>query len=212
MDGAAPGRFRYVDTNGDDQITDADRVHLGSPHADFSYGLNLNFQYSNFSISMQLYGEQGKEIWNQTKWWTDFRSSFEGAKSKTALYDSWQEEGDTMADVSAPIQEADYFGFATGGVPNSYFVEDGSYLRVRSLRVGYTLPSSLVGNAGIQSLRLYGQAENLLTITGYSGLDPDIGFTQSADNAGGAGSTNFGIDGGAYPRPQTFTMGVNLSF
>jgi TonB-linked SusC/RagA family outer membrane protein len=212
MDGAAPGRFRYVDTNGDDQITDADRVHLGSPHADFSYGLNLNFQYSNFSVSMQLYGEQGKEIWNQTKWWTDFRSSFEGAKSKTALYDSWQEEGDTMADVSAPIQEADYFGFATGGVPNSYFVEDGSYLRVRSLRVGYTLPSSLVGNAGIQSLRLYGQAENLLTITGYSGLDPDIGFTQSADNAGGAGSTNFGIDGGAYPRPQTFTMGVNLSF
>ncbi|PQJ34437.1 hypothetical protein BSZ35_07335 [Salinibacter sp. 10B] len=212
MDGAAPGRFRYVDTNGDNQITDEDRVHLGSPHADFSYGLNLNFTYSNFDVSMQLYGEQGKEIWNQTKWWTDFRSSFEGAKSKTALYDSWQEEGDTMSDVSAPIQEADYFGFATGGVPNSYFVEDGSYLRVRSVRLGYTLPSSLVGNAGIQSLRLYAQAENLLTITGYSGLDPDIGFTQSADNSGGAGSTNFGIDGGAYPRPQTFTVGVNLSF
>jgi TonB-linked SusC/RagA family outer membrane protein len=212
MQDAAPGRFRYEDTNGDGEITTDDRVHLGNPHADFSYGLNLNFSYSNLSVSMQLYGEQGKEIWNQTKWWTDFRGSFNGMKSQTALYDSWEEEGDTMGEVSAPIQETAYFGFASGGVPNSYFVEDGSYLRMRSLRVGYTLPSSLMGTIGVQSLRIYGQVENVFTITGYSGVDPDIGATQSAENAGGAGTTNFGIDGGSYPRPRTFSMGVNLSF
>jgi len=212
MQDAAPGRFRYEDTNGDGQITPEDRVHLGNPHPDFSYGLNLNFTYHSLSVSMQLYGEQGKEIWNQTRWWTDFRGSFNGMKSQTALYDSWQEEGDTMDDVSAPIQETGYFGFATGGVPNSYFVEDGSYLRMRSLRVGYTLPSALMGTVGLESLRLYGQVENVFTITGYSGVDPDIGATQSAENSGGAGTTNFGIDGGSYPRPRTFTMGVNLSF
>jgi TonB-linked SusC/RagA family outer membrane protein len=212
MQDAAPGRFRYEDTNGDGQITPDDRVHLGNPHADFSYGLNLNFQYHSLSVAMQVYGEQGKEIWNQTKWWTDFRGSFNGMKSQTALYDSWEEEGDTMGEVSAPIQETGYFGFATGGVPNSYFVEDGSYLRLRSLRVGYTLPSALMGTIGLESLRLYGQVENVFTITGYSGVDPDIGATQSAENAGGAGTTNFGIDGGSYPRPRTFSMGVNLSF
>ncbi len=212
MQDAAPGRFRYADTNGDGEITSADRVHLGSPHPDFTYGLNLNFTYSNLDISMQLYGEQGKEIWNQTKWWTDFRGSFNGMKSETALYDSWREEGDTMSDVSAPVQETGYFGYATGGVPNSYFVEDGSYLRVRSFQVGYTVPSSLVGVSRFRSLRIYAQAENLLTITGYSGLDPDIGATQSAENVGGAGTTNFGIDGGAYPTPRIFTVGVNLSF
>jgi TonB-linked SusC/RagA family outer membrane protein len=212
MQDMAPGRFRYEDTNDDGEITPEDRVHLGNPHPDFSYGLNLNFTYHNFSLAMQLYGEQGKEIWNQTRWWTDFRGSFNGMKSQTALNDSWEEEGDTMEDVSAPIQETGYFGFATGGVPNSYFVEDGSYLRMRSLRVGYTLPSALMGTIGLESLRLYGQVENVFTITGYSGIDPDIGATQSAENSGGAGTTNFGIDGGSYPRPRTFSMGVNLSF
>ncbi len=208
MQDAGVGRFRYKDVNGDGRITTEDRTHLGSPHPDFSYGLNLNFTYSNVDLSMQLYGEQGKEIWNQTKWWTDFRGSFNGAKSETALYDSWTENN---RDASAPIQETEFF-FSTGAVPNSYFVEDGSFLRVQNLQLGYTLPASLLGPAGIQNLRVYAQAENLFTITGYSGLDPDVGATESAENAGGAGSTNFGIDGGTYPTPRTFTVGINLSF
>jgi TonB-linked SusC/RagA family outer membrane protein len=207
MADAAPGRFRYRDVNGDGQITTADRTHLGDPHPTFTYGLNLNATYKNWDATAFFYGEQGKDIWNQTKWWRDFRGTFQGQKSQTALYDSWQEEGDTMGEVSAPIQEVGQF-FSTSSVPNSYYIEDGSYLRLQNVQLGYTLPQSLLQIAGLKSLRIYAQAENVFTITGYSGLTPEIGNTQSAD----AGTPNFGIDEGTYPNPRTFTMGVNLSF
>ena len=208
MQDAAVGRFRYRDVNGDGQITTADRTHLGSPHPSFTYGLNLDFTYRNWDATLFVYGEQGKDIWNQVKWWTDFRGTFNGAKSETALYDSWTEDN---RDATAPIQEFGQF-FSTSAVPNSYYIEDGSYLRMKNIQVGYTVPPRFAQRVGIQSFRVYAQSTNVFTITGYSGLDPDIGATQSATNVGGAGTTNFGIDGGSYPSPRTFTLGVNLSF
>jgi hypothetical protein len=208
MQDAGVGRFRYEDTNGDGEITTEDRTHLGSPHPDFSYGLNLNLAYGNWDFTAFVYGEQGGEIWNNVKWWTDFRGTFNGAKSKTALYDSWTPDN---RDASAPIQETGAY-FSTSNVPNSYFVEDGSFLKMKNLQLGYTLPGALAQRIGAGSLRIYAQAENVFTITGYSGLDPEIGSTESAESAGGSTTTSFGIDGGVYPTPRTFTLGVNLSF
>ena len=198
------GRFKYRDVTGDGQITADDRTHLGNPHPNFTYGLNLGATYRGWDARVFLYGEQGKDIWNQVRWWTDFYGSFNGAKSETALYDSWTEDN---PDATAPIQEDALFE-SSASVPNSYFVEDGSYFRVRNIMVGYTLEPDVLQQAGLGSVRLYAQAENVLTITGYSGVDPEIGATGSAE----AGTTNFGIDEGAFATPRTFTLGVDVSF
>lgn len=212
---AAPGRFRYRDANGDDQITAADRVHLGNPHPEFSYGVNLNLTYRNWDVAAFVYGEQGRDIWNETKRGTDFRATFNTATSEVTLEDSWTPDN---RDAEAPIQEINQF-FSTSGANSSYFVEDASFLRVKNVQLGYTLPTSLLQPTGVGRLRVYVQAKNFLTITPYSGLDPDIGATQSAVNAaegtGGrvqTGATNFGVDRGGYPTPRSFTMGIDLSF
>lgn len=205
---AALGRFRYADTNGDGEITPDDRTRLGDPHPDFTYGLDLSMNYKNFDASLFFYGSQGNDIWNNVKWWTDFYPSFNGAKSKTALYDSWTPNNHNAV---APIQENNG-SEATNGVPNSYYVEDGSFLRLRTVQVGYSLPVDLLTRVGVQKLRVYVQAQNLLTFTGYSGPDPEISNTSSAVDEGGATSTSFGIDEGAYPASRQFLVGINLGF
>ncbi len=193
-----PGRFRYADTNGDGIITPDDRTVLGNPNPDFTYGLNIAATYKNFDFTMFLYGSQGNDIWNQVKWWTDFNPNFVGAKSKTALYDSWTPEN---PNATAPIQETSG-SFSTTNVPNSYYVENGSYLRAKNVQLGYTLPTNLLSSYGIGSLRVYVQAANLFTITKYSGLDPEIS----------GGTRAFGIDEGNYPNMRQYIAGVNVSF
>lgn len=197
---AAVGRFRYKDVNGDNQITADDRTHLGNPSPDFSYGLNLGAKYKAFDVSIFLYGVKGNSIWNQVKWWTDFYSSFQGVKSKTALYDSWTP---TNQNATAPIQENTGY-FSTSEVPNSYYIEDGSYLRAKNAQIGYRLPSNALSKLKIESARIYLQAANLFTITKYTGPDPEVGQVQ--------GSTAFGLDEGTYPNTKQFLIGLNLSF
>lgn len=226
MADAAPGRFRYRDVNGDGQITPEDRTHIGNPHPDFSYGLNLNLSFRNWDLTALLYGEQGRDIWDQNLNSRDF-ATFTTAQRKPALYESWtpQDRSQPRMEWEAenpgaeiPIQEKESY-FSTNDVNNSYFVADGSYVRLKNLRLGYSLPSSVLAPAGAERLRLYVQAKNLFTVTSYRGLDPDIGATQSAVNAaegtGGrveTGATSFGIDRGGYPAMRTYTVGVNLSF
>jgi TonB-linked SusC/RagA family outer membrane protein len=199
----APGRFKYEDVNGDGLITAADRTFLGNANPDFSYGLNLGMTYKDFDLSMFFYGAQGNSIWNQVKWWTDFSSSFGGAKSHTALYDSWTPSN---MNAKAPIQEKNQ-SFSSNGVPNSYFVESGSYLRLKNAQIGYTFPAKTLQKIGVGKLRVYVSGANLFTITKYSGLDPEIG-TSSATGS----QTAYGVDEGAYPSQRTFLLGLNLNF
>ncbi|SHJ39552.1 TonB-linked outer membrane protein, SusC/RagA family [Pseudozobellia thermophila] len=194
----AVGRFRYADINGDNQITAEDRTFIGDPNPDFTYGLNIELLYKNWDLSMFIYGSQGNDIWNNVKWWHDFYSSFTGAKSKTALYDSWTPENQ---DATVAIQETTG-SFSTADVPNSYFVEDGSYLRAKQIQLGYTFPSDLLEKISLSKLRLYAQVVNPFTITSYSGIDPEIS----------GGSVNFGIDEGAYPNQKQVLLGVNVIF
>ncbi len=193
------GRFRYADVNGDGQITEADRTFLGNPNPKFNYGINLGAAYKNFDLSIFFYGVKGNQIWNQVRWWTDFYPSFAGAKSHTALYDSWTP---THMNAKAPIQEN--VGYAsTNANPNSYYVESGSYLRAKNILLGYSLPETLLKRVSVQSLRFYVQVTNLFTITKYSGMDPEIN---------GNGVTEFGIDEGAYPNSRQYLVGVSLKF
>lgn len=194
----AVGRFRYADTDGDGKVTPDDRVFLGNPNPDFSYGLNIGANYKQFDFGIFLYGVVGNDLWNNVKWWHDFYSSFGGAKSHTALYDSWRPDN---LNAKAPIQET-AGSFSSANVPNSYFVEKGSYLRAKNAQLGYTFSPTLLEGIKVDRLRIYVQAANLFTITKYSGLDPEVS----------GGTTTFGIDEGTYPSQRQFLFGVNLTF
>jgi hypothetical protein len=201
--GEGLGRFRYKDVNGDGQITSADRTFIGNPSPSFSYGLNVGLNYRNFDFSLFLYGVQGNDIFDYLKWWTDFYASFKNAKSKVALYNSWTPQNHH---AKAPVQEANS-SFSTNGVPNSYYIENGSYLKAKSIMLGYTLPSNIVNTLGMRKLRIYVQATNLFTITNYPGIDP-----ATVGRGGTISTTAHGIDYGRYPTPRKFLVGVNLSF
>lgn len=198
QDQKAPGRFRYQDVNGDGKISAADRQFLGSPNPDFTYGLNLNASYKSWDVSMFFYGSQGKEIMNYVRWWTDFFPSFQGAKSKDLLYNSWTT---SKTNAKVPIAE-NISNFSNNNAVNSYYLEDGSYFRMKNLTVGYTLPNSLLSKYKIDKLRLYVQATNLFTLTKYSGLDPEL---IGADDS-------YGIDEGILPTVRQFLVGINVNF
>lgn len=196
----AIGRFRYADINNDGQITPDDRTTLGNPNPDFTYGLNLGLEYKNFDFNAFFYGSQGNEIWNQVRWWTDFYpSGGGGAKSYTALYESWTPDN---KNAKVSIQESTS-SFSTSGVPNSYFVENGSFFKLKNVLIGYTLPQSFIRRLKLTKCRVYFQGSNIFAITKYTGLDPEITF---------GGSTNFGIDEGGYRAGRQLLLGINLTF
>jgi TonB-linked SusC/RagA family outer membrane protein len=199
--GAAPGRFKYADINGDKKIDAEDRTIIGDPNPDFSYGLNLGAEYSNFDISAFFYGVAGKDAFNFTRWFTDFSGQFPGGRSKRALYESWLPDG-SRPNATTPIQEF-AANFSTSNAVNSYYVENASYFRLRNVQIGYSLPTSLTERVRISRARIYIQGTNLFTITDYSGLDPDI---ISADDRAAS------VDIGAYPTVRQFLIGANISF
>lgn len=199
QDGAEPGFFRYQDTDGDGEITPDDRVFFGNPNPDFTYGLNLGFNYKGFDLTAFFFGSQGNDIFNYNRWWLDFWPSFQGQKSKDLLNNSWTPER-TNTDIPKASNKSN---FSTNTQSTSYYIEDGSFFRLRNLQLGYTLPRDLVQRAGLENVRLYVQGINLFTITGYSGLDPDV-------NSGG--DQAFGIDLGNNPLVKQYLFGLHVGF
>ncbi|MET4082773.1 TonB-linked SusC/RagA family outer membrane protein [Pedobacter sp. UYP30] len=204
---AAPGRFKYADINGDKKISSDDRTFFGDPNPDFTYGLNLGANYKGFDLSAFFYGSQGNQAINFLKYYTDFYSGFIGVKGKDLLYNSWTP---TRLNPKTPIAE-DASNFSTNTVASSYYLEDASFLKLRSLILGYTISPEKLKRFGIDRVRVYLQGANLFTITKYSGLDPElIGAakdTQSNDTAA------FGLDFGNYPNNQrNYNLGVSLTF
>jgi TonB-dependent starch-binding outer membrane protein SusC len=197
--GAAPGRFKFRDINGDGEIDADDRTYLGSPVPKFTGGTNFTIGYKNFDLSAYFYASIGNKIWNQSRWFTDFFQTFEGAGISNRLKDAWTPEN---LDAEIPIVERTA-NFSTSNNGSSFYVEDGSYLRLQNLTIGYTMPENLLQRLRMERLRVFASANNLWTITGYSGLDPMVG---------GNADTNFGIDVGNYPLTVGYTFGVNLSF
>ncbi|WP_337042882.1 SusC/RagA family TonB-linked outer membrane protein [Emticicia sp. 17c] len=199
QDGKAPGRFRYADINGDNKIDDADRTYLGSPVPKFTGGLNLTFTYKNFDLSTYLYTSIGNKIFNVSKLFTDFYPTFSGAAISERVKDSWTP---TNLGATIPIFES-YSGFSSNTQSNSFYIEDGSYLRMQNIAIGYTLPGNLVSKWKMERLRIYAAANNLFTITKYQGLDPGVG---------GNADTQFGIDLGNAPITPGWNVGLNIGF
>jgi TonB-linked SusC/RagA family outer membrane protein len=193
------GEFRYKDINGDGIINDDDRTFFGNPNPDFSYGFNLNLNYKRFDLQAFFYGVSGKDAINYVKWWTDFYPSFQGAKSKAALYDSWTPD---RPNATVPIQQ-NSGSFSTNTIPNSYYLENASYLRLKNLSLGYNIPANVLKKVHIDQFRVYVQATNVFTITKYSGLDPEIiNFDDRSQ----------GIDAGVYPTIKQYIVGAQVNF
>lgn len=199
QDGAAPGRFKFADTNGDGRITPEDRVFLGNPVPDFTGGMNFTLGYKGFDLSAYVYASIGNEIWNQSRWFTDFFQTFEGAAISRRLYDAWTPQN---LDAKIPVVER-VSNFSTSNVANSFYVEDGSYLRLQNLTLGYSAPASVLQKLKMERARVFASVNNLFTLTKYEGLDPAVG---------GDADLTFGIDVGNYPVTRGWTFGLNLSF
>jgi len=199
QDGAAPGRFQFADINGDGNIDIDDRTVLGSPVPDFTGGLNLELDYKNFGLDFYTYASIGNEIYNVSKVFTDFYPLFPGAAISDRVKESWT-PSNTGAEI--PIFES-VSNFSTNTQSNSFYVEDGSFLRLQNVTFSYNLPKVKTGKLNLSDVRLYAGVNNVFTITGYSGKDPSVG---------GAADTNFGVDLGNFPLTRSWTFGVDVSF
>ena len=183
----APGHFKFRDINGDKKINDDDRTFIGNPHPKFSYGYNLNLNYKNFDVGIFLQGVSGNKIFN---YWR-VNSVFPGAMGEGSD-DTWSP---TNTSAKLPIWNSTT---SDDIKPSSFFVEDGSYLRLKSLQIGYTLHAT----KAFSKMRFYVQGFNLATFTKYTGIDPEI----SIGNA-----TNYGVDfGGNYPISRKIVFGINF--
>ena len=198
QDGAGVGRFKYEDVNNDGKITPDDRTFIGSPVPDWTGGMNLNLQYKNFSLNTYFYASVGAEIFNQSKWFTDFFGTFEGSAKGINALQSWTPAlGDSAA---APIWES-ATNLSTSGAANSWYVEDGDFLRLQSLALSYDFDGAILDQLGLSDLSIGISGNNLFTITNYSGLDPMVG---GAD-------TNFGVDVGNYPVTPSYLLNIRIN-
>lgn len=196
--GAAPGRLIYRDLDGNGVINDNDRCIIGDPNPDLSLGLNLSFKYKAVSLDMFFAGDFGFDIQNHMK--RQLLSMNYGNLSTNRgeeILNAWTPENtDTDIPALSLTDDNNESRFST------YYVENGSYMKMKYLKLSYSLPKGVIKKIGATNLDIYGQVENVFTITGYSGLDPELL----------PGEYGARIDNGAYPRPRTFTVGLNLQF
>lgn len=193
---AEPGDIKFVDANNDGVINDDDRVFQGSPFPDFTFALNGNMRYKNFDLSIGLQGVLGNKIYNATR--QTLEDVTKGSNFLASCLDYWTPEN---KNASHPRLTWDDPNRNTRAESDRY-LENGSYLRLRSVQLGYTFPQTWFKGA-IQHARVYINAENLFTITSYSGYSPDV----NADNANFRGFDNF-----IYPTNRTFMLGLNVTF
>jgi TonB-linked SusC/RagA family outer membrane protein len=191
--GTKAGDFKYVDQNGDGVISGLDRVALGNPNPKYNYGVNTNFAYRNFDLTLDIQGVAGVDIYNANLGSTRF-----GNENFTKeFYDQrWTGPGSTNTFPSANL------GGSTNTSPNSFYVESGAYVRLRNIQLGYSLPTELVSKWKMRKLRVFANAQNALNIFGYRGFSPEVGGTP----------TNAGIDVNVYPLFATYNVGLNVTF
>lgn len=191
MSQAGVGDLRFVDTNGDGQINGDDRTFLGSPIPEFVYGFSVDLDYKNWDFSVGFQGQYGNKIFNGKNVVRPDPYNFE-----QHVWNRWTGEGTSDTE---PRPSFGGYNF----LPSDRFISDGSYLRLRSLNLGYNLPSTVAGKVQMSQARIYVKATNLFTWTGYSGYTPEIGSGNVLSN---------GIDTGIYPIPRVISIGINTTF
>ncbi|MBU2525324.1 MAG: TonB-dependent receptor [Bacteroidetes bacterium] len=196
----ADGRMQFADVNNDGVSDNNDQTFIGNPHPNFTFGLNFNGSWKNFDFAMLWQGSVGNDIYNFLRFFTDF-NTFPGGKSVKFVTEN-----------GLPAVTNDPGIINNESFQSSYFIEDGSYARMKNIQLGYTLPEKWTNglNIGLQKVRIYAQGINLITITGYSGLDPEVSLVDfsGANNA----NLTLGVDAGAYPITRSAILGIDISF
>ncbi|WP_425392132.1 SusC/RagA family TonB-linked outer membrane protein [Ekhidna sp.] len=192
---AQPGDIRFVDVNGDGQITDDDRTVIGSPLPDWVLGSNLSASYKNFDFSALFSGSFGLEVFNGMG-----RPDIPTSNRQVAILDRWTLENPTGSYPRFAVNDPNRNYTRVSDMIN---IRNGSFVRVRNIQVGYTFSPDLVNRVGATNWRVYFSVENLHTFTGYEGSDPEVGGPTVVDT---------GIDRGIYPQPRTFRVGTSISF
>ncbi|WKN44934.1 SusC/RagA family TonB-linked outer membrane protein [Tunicatimonas pelagia] len=204
--GTVPGDFKFKDLDDNGVVDEDDRTYIGNPIPDFTYGFSFNANYQGFDLSFAFQGVQGNDIF--TKIFQQAGDFTKPDNKFTTLYENvWRGEGTSN---SVPRIATDN---ANDNYRNStYYIQDGSFLRLRSLQIGYSLPADLLENINLRKARVYVGGQNLLTFDNYEfGLDPEIGSSVEP-NAGESSNTLNGVDYGRYPIPRVVTVGVNIGF
>lgn len=189
--GTSPGDIRFRDLDNSGVINDNDRTYIGNPTPEWSFSINNSFAYKNFDLQIFLQGVAGNDIYNANRIWQEGMAVPQNQTAK--VLDRWTGEG-----TSNSVPRAVYSDPNKNARHSSRFVEDGSYLRIKNLTLGYTLPENLSKRAYLQTVRLYMSCQNLYTFTKYSGFDPEVGAN--------------GVDLSTYPLTRTVSFGVNVKF
>jgi hypothetical protein len=218
QDGAAPGRIRFVDQltedTDDDGVPDRadgridrdDRTIVGSPHPDLTAGLDIELLIGPWDFSANLFGTFGNDIWDAQKEFYVFQN-FSTNVRRDLLTDAAVVQGGVVTNPDAKYPRLDRNDTFSGQQLSSFYVEDGSYVRLRSLQIGYRMPRSWM-----PGMRVYLLAENLFTITGYPGLDPALPAANAIGVTGDLTDQYRGVDRGAYPSNKIFSFGISAEF
>ncbi|WP_440134799.1 SusC/RagA family TonB-linked outer membrane protein [Chitinophaga sancti] len=193
---AKAGDRKFVDKNGDGKIDNNDRQIVGSFYPGFTYGITLNANYKNFDLNIFAQGVQGNKIFNALKYTNMNPSIGTNYNMLKGILDAWTPTH-TNTDVTRIISNDQNGNY---GNTSDWYIEDGSYLRIKNVTLGYTLPLQWTNAAKIGAVRIYATANNLFTITKYKGYDPEVGMD------------NFGIDVARYPQSKSFLLGLNVNF
>jgi TonB-linked SusC/RagA family outer membrane protein len=194
---AQPGEFKFAKLTGEGELNEDDRTFIGDPNPDLIFGFNLGFEYKGFDFTAAFHGTLGNDIWNPSK------GNLAGAGAQNALAAAWEKAWRKEGD------EAIYPRISNTSNNNNmrsstFYVEDGSFLRLQNIQLGYSLPRKMVQATNfLSACRFYVSAQNLFTITGYDGLDPEIGENNPL---------NMGVDNTRYPTSRTMIIGCNLQF
>ncbi len=199
---AKPGDLIFEDTDKSGELNGDDRGFIGNPHPDLTFGLNAGFKYKDFDVSLFFNGSIGNDVWDLTRYYGDF-FNLSAYNKLDHVQDAWSTDNTGGAVPRLSLDDPN-----NNIRPSSYYISDASYVRLKNLTIGYTLgdlAKKLHGN----KLRVYVQVQNLFTITGYEGLDPEVGLQNYSSEHR---NLDIGVDRGLYPPSRTFTFGVNLGF
>ncbi len=198
QEGKGVGRLMYRDIDGNGTVDDADRCIIGDPNPDFGMGLTLSANYKQWSLSVFFSGEFGFDIYNGTRKQLEFMTygNLYTNRGKDVL-NAW-----SLQNMKSTIPALTTVDDNNETRMSTYFIEDGSYLKCKYIKLAYSFDQPWMKTVGLQALNVYGQVENVFTLTGYDGLDPEVPLSTYGAR----------IDNGPYPRARTFSIGVNLSF
>lgn len=187
------GELNYVDVNDDGMISASDRTYIGDPNPDFTFGLTNTFSYKGFNLSVLIQGSYGNDIYNVSR--MDTEGMYDGKNQTTKVLERWR--------VPGQITEVPKAGFEMHN--STYFIEDGSYIRLKDVSLSYDVPRSIIGKMGLTKLMPYISATNIITLTKYTGYDPEV------NQNGNSGSVQ-GLDWGTYPLCRSFSLGLKVEF